>query len=490
MAFLYYFEREFIVKRNQKGLIPMNNNSRRVYIFSALIMLVFYMFIAFCVPYCHDDWEWGIQAGMNQWLNATLNSRYVGSFFVIVMTRSQLLKTLIIGFTLFSIPLLIDRIAGKELNVKRYIISNFLLLFIPKEMWQQTHGWVSAFANYVISVALTFFLILVLERTKEGRTGAYWFLLPLAVAIGLFHENLTVYIVGVIVVFTIYCWIRSRRINAFHIAMTLFAIIGCLIMFSNSVYDSLIDEGVALGGVRALSFDLDSGILGMAHETLKRFFTRIFPEMFFRYPTAAVVSTGMLVWETLHSKRSVFKIILSAIAIALCVVVCIVPNGAVCCTPISICLFILDIVLIVQAGGENVGKKLMLLLSVPAVLLPLAVTTEFGPRLCYLPYMMLVAVGVCAMPTLSARFEQTIGAVFTVVLTVCVVFYIGIYTQIFSVTIDRAVAVSTAVESGASEVVMKKDPYKYWWGRNCGKERIVFFKEFYGIPENVTVIFE
>ena len=470
--------------------MPMNNNSRRIYIFASLIMLVFYMFIAFCVPYCHDDWEWGIDAGINQWLNATLNSRYVGSFFVVIMTRSEFLKTLIIGLTLFFIPLLLDRIAGKELNVKRYIIANFLLLFIPQEMWQQTHGWVSAFANYVISVALTFFLILVLERTKDRRAGVCWFSLPLAVAVGLFHENLTVYIVGVMIIYTLYCGICSRRINAFHIMMTLCSILGFLIMFSNSVYDSLIDEGVALGGVRALSFDLDDGIWGMICQTLKRFFTRIFPEMFFRYPTATVVSTGMLVWEVLHSKRSVFKIILSVIAAALCVTVCVVPNGAACCTPISICLFILDIVLIVQAGGKNVGKKLMLLLSVPAILLPLAITTEFGPRLCYLPYMMLLAIGVCALPTLSYRFEQTIGAVFAVVLTVCVVFYIGIYTEICSVTIDRAVAVSTAVKNGANEVVMKKDPHKYWWGRNCGDERMVFFKEFYGIPENVTVIFE
>ena len=38
---------------------------------------------------------------------------------------------------------------------------------------------------------------------------------------------------------------------------------------------------------------------------------------------------------------------------------------------------------------------------------------------------------------------------------------------------------------------MKKDPTGYWWGRNpVSDERVVYFKEFYGIPRDMEVEFE
>ncbi len=116
----------------------MEINRRKAYLCAVFIMLAFYIFIGFCVPYCHDDWDWGLEIGMDRWIHATLNSRYVGSFFIIIMTRSEIIKTFVIGLTMFAIPLLIERLSCKNRSLKRYLISNFLLLFIPKLMWQQT----------------------------------------------------------------------------------------------------------------------------------------------------------------------------------------------------------------------------------------------------------------------------------------------------------------------------------------------------------------
>ena len=78
----------------------------------------------------------------------------------------------------------------------------------------------------------------------------------------------------------------------------------------------------------------------------------------------------------------------------------------------------------------------------------------------------------------------------SVALCLLMAFYGNIYFQIRSVTVARAEAVAVAIENGHDTVIMKKDPHKYWWGRNCGVERMAYFKEFYGIPEQMTVIFE
>ena len=48
--------------------------------------LVFYVWLAAQIPYCHDDWDWGLQIGIQQLLTANLNSRYVGNFIEVVLT--------------------------------------------------------------------------------------------------------------------------------------------------------------------------------------------------------------------------------------------------------------------------------------------------------------------------------------------------------------------------------------------------------------------
>lgn len=238
----------------------MTKTMHKLNIASQLVILLFYIFIAFCVPYCHDDWDWGLDVGITQWLHATLNSRYAGNFFVIIMTRSELVKTAVLALTMFLIPLLICRICDRQRSLAKYLFANALMLIIPQFMWQQTFGWVSGFANFVVPAALTLFLVLIMERSIHSSRGLYWLCLPLAVAEGLFSENLTLYALAAFLIFTVVCAIKTKRVNVFHIAMTASAAVSCVIMFSNSIYDALLSDGRALGGIRELVIDLDSGL--------------------------------------------------------------------------------------------------------------------------------------------------------------------------------------------------------------------------------------
>lgn len=38
------------------------------------------LWMAWNVPYTHDDWDWGLPVGMEWWLTGALNNRYMGSF--------------------------------------------------------------------------------------------------------------------------------------------------------------------------------------------------------------------------------------------------------------------------------------------------------------------------------------------------------------------------------------------------------------------------
>ena len=77
------------------------------------LLLAGWLYIAWNVPYTHDDWDWGLPEGLERWLSGTLNNRYAGTFFVLAMTRSQLVKTAVMGGSMFLISLLLGRLAGR-----------------------------------------------------------------------------------------------------------------------------------------------------------------------------------------------------------------------------------------------------------------------------------------------------------------------------------------------------------------------------------------
>lgn len=71
------------------------------------VMLAFYLFLAWSTPYSAiDDLEWGLDVGVHWLRDGSLNSRYVGNFFAVIMCRSPLVKTLILGLSTFFIPVL------------------------------------------------------------------------------------------------------------------------------------------------------------------------------------------------------------------------------------------------------------------------------------------------------------------------------------------------------------------------------------------------
>lgn len=461
-------------------------------IFRAAIfsVLCFYAYVAFCVPYCHDDWDWGLSAGLDQWLNAVYNSRYAGSFFVVAMTRSELFKTAAMALTMLSIPVMLVKLSGLREKTSGFIIANVLMLIMPRLMWQQTYGWVSAFAGYVVPAPLLLFLIMIMERSTEEAPREYWLCLPLAAALCLFSENLTVYALFACVAFTALCAVKTKRLNPFHLAMTAALAAGALIMFSSPMYDELMASGTAVNGVRRLTVNQGAELGEYVLVWGKRFFTVLLPTVFYHSPIAPACASAALTAAALKRKTTAFAILLSLITAALNVCIIMGIRGALLWAgPVALLLCMFGLIII---SGDGVGKKLFFLLSVPAVMLPLVVADEMGPRLAFLPYVFFMCLALCSVPEPEKQsVKAPVLAVSVTALALCAVFYAGIYARIRAVTVDRERAINFAVEHGDSSVLMKKDPTRYWWGRNpVSDERVVYFKEFYGIPRDMEVEFE
>ncbi len=91
-----------------------------------LIAILCYLF-----PYTGDDWAWGSKIGvdrLNNWFE-NYNGRYVGNLIVLAMTRSNLLKAVIMSFCLTGIVALCEYIFKKKMG---FYVSCVALVLIPK----------------------------------------------------------------------------------------------------------------------------------------------------------------------------------------------------------------------------------------------------------------------------------------------------------------------------------------------------------------------
>ena len=87
---------------------------RRITLTVLALLLAFWLFVAWSIPYSPiDDFQWGMEDGLRWWLGGLLNGRYVGNFFTVVMCRFPPVKTLMMGGGMFLIPVLTAVLAAR-----------------------------------------------------------------------------------------------------------------------------------------------------------------------------------------------------------------------------------------------------------------------------------------------------------------------------------------------------------------------------------------
>lgn len=231
-----------------------------------LLFLAFWLYIAWCVPYCHDDWDWGLEMGLERWLSAAQNNRYAGNLFIVLMSRSVWVKALIMGGGMFLIPLLMTLLVTPGEDARRpflpcFLAANFIMLLLPNEIWKQSYGWASGFANYGVSTVFFLLWLLLLRRAflrEPEDWGKALAILPVYTALlALFLENLAVIDLCLAICLLLFALVTGRG-RAIALGVLFGAVVGCVLMFRNPLYDSLATSGEALSGIRTFSFSLDS----------------------------------------------------------------------------------------------------------------------------------------------------------------------------------------------------------------------------------------
>lgn len=257
----------------------------RNYLFIALI-IVFYFTIAHTTIFLLDDFAWGTSTGLARMASnfENYNGRYFGNYTIIAMTRSYLAQIMIPIIINSGIILLIYKIFDKIINLP---IIMFFVLMLPFEIYRQTYGFMSGFANYNTAV---FFILAVIYLVKKDTTDTInlIFLFGAGFTVQLILENVSAINIILISTFLLYSLLKKENLVK---SITLFVsnLLGTILMFSNLAYTSN---------------DTARGLSNIDLSTIPQTFLTEWSELFFKNNIALIILLSLGIY--LISKKNVF----------------------------------------------------------------------------------------------------------------------------------------------------------------------------------------
>jgi len=465
------------------------------------VLLCSYFWIAWRVPYTHDDWDWGLPVGLERWLTGELNNRYVGTFFVLVMTRFPWIKTLILGGGIFLVPHLAVGLVCVDPNrrLSMELLAHGLMLSIPIMTWRQTYGWVSAFANYVVGAVWMLLILTLLKKTFSGQRKWAVLLFPLSLTGQLFVENLSVFMVILTAGAAGYA-VKCRRGRAGALAALAGALTGLVLMFYNPLYSDLVHTGTAVAGLRNLVFPVGAGMGEIVLSIVECGFKIILPGLIDAHP----VLWGAVILACLirGAMRKLPWFVLAPAGIFSAAYLCLtlhnvwqqVEGGPVYpeswLRTIGASVLLALIIAALWTDREVRWPGLLFLGAALVLVAPFSAISGYGPRCCYpsLACLLLLALLLVRDIPLSLWHKIGIGLFCLGVL----LYHLYVYSVIGRCEALRASLLREAVEQGAQSVTMPMESASTYYMRNlcpATAERAGYFRQFYGLPEDLQLVF-
>ena len=212
------------------------------YMILTLLLIVFF----FAVPYTDDDLRWGSEIGMRRLYKAFdgYGGRYFGYLIVMVLTRSQIIKSVFMGAVTTGIVYLMEKLSGMK---EAFFVTLAAIILMPLAMFNNTIAWVSGFSNYMTSICGTLLFVYQLytafgepEDQRLCLKKEHWLKIPALGILGfcnvLIVEHFTLLNLALCFVGIAYILIDRKRVYASHLTYAFCALAGTVLMFSNSAY--------------------------------------------------------------------------------------------------------------------------------------------------------------------------------------------------------------------------------------------------------------
>lgn len=476
-----------------------------------IYILIFISFIVLCFmfPYSQDDWDWGTKYGIERLNNlfSNYNGRWAGNLLVIALTRSNILKTIVMASFLTGIIYFLNDIIKSEKKSTIWL-SYLLILATPYQVLRQGIVWTAGFSNYTTSI---FFILLFVKLSKdlfEGKELKYSKrFIPLFALLGfincLFMENITIYLVCLSIFILIYSYKKIRKVQCVHIAYFIGIICGTILMFSNSAYRT-----VAAGDDFYRTVDTN-----VVSRSVNNYFDIISNDLVFNNHILNIILAiliSIIIFMVIKNKKEkklvkrlgdIILFIVISFTLYSCVTRLMNINLLLKYTKYfnGIFAFIYCISLIFFSiffiKKDNVKKRLLFILfSIVIMTGPLLIVTPIGSRN-FLPtyilfiWFLLELLCYILSSKKTIEIEKYITKVFICMSFVLYIYLFGIYGYIYKTNIERLNYIEKNKDK--SEILVPRLPYQnYMWRGDPNLEVFVDrFKTYYKIDKDTKITY-
>lgn len=467
-------------------------------------------FIMFCVvcyffPYSGDDWAWGTEIGtyrLDVWFYK-YNGRYLGNLLVLIMTRSVLIKTLVMSVTLTGIVFCFEKLAKSKWG---YYLALVSIVIMPRAIFRQGIVWSSGFSNYAVGVVFSLIYVVYVYKMlgeteeKQSITGAISMLFVGFLG-ALLMENLTIYNMVLSVGVLLFVFFTRKKVYIQHVSYFIGTLIGTIYMFANGAYSAVANSEDIYRTV---------GEGGILHKIKENYLTIIYKDFFLNNIAInlfiAVVlfliiyefkKKGMLT-KPLVVAYSVFSIYTAYSALSSLKIDVAAREGVLAYFEGA---FTIVAIVALAACAVIIGKKvdrlwnaLFWIASIACLVAPLFVVEPIGDRNFLTTYFMFVGFIVELLLVLIKLNKDIVSfKYFAFVGKIVAIAGFGFYLLIFAnasyVESERLAKIDAAVKAGKTKVSIRHLPYEafIWTGSPEEEPWIERYKKFYNIPENIKI---
>lgn len=472
--------------------------------------------LCYLFPYTGDDWAWGSAIGLKRlasWFEG-YNGRYISNLIVLALTRSRILRAIVMSITFTGIIYCVERITQRSWAFTMGLLG-FLLL--PRLIFRQTVSWTSGFANYSTSALLTliYFVYLNEHQPEESCTCSFvtgLFLAILGICNTLIIEFLTVYHVVMSVSLFFISFKINKKIRTDYLIYMICCISGAAYMFSNSVFHEITVNPNGYFHVAEK---------GMIYQGLKNYFGMIYHQGFFnnwfinitlysvcfllfsQFKKTHPEYTKMRVLNTCMIIMSVF-LIWSLITLILCGYSYIdydhLPKVGLEGGITFINLIATSVITLFTTYKDGLNKKIAFLwISFILMIAPLFEVSPIGCRCFFTSYFVLILIICEAVKCISdipaiymEKFRKYYTVLSLMLVTGSTALYFGIYGTIYHAEQQRVQNIHNAIAFDSESVELSTLPYDDWlWGAALIEDNSSLeyrCRLFYGIPDDMDLI--
>lgn len=503
----YLLSKLFVFNANKNITNGKLLNKENIY---NILMFIILTVICYFFPYTHDDWAWGSQIGIDR-LNCLFynyNGRWLGNLLVMLLTRSRILRTLVVSMTLTLIIYMIGKNVKFQNKCSKYILI-ILMLLMPVNIIAQSIAWTSGFSNYVIPVLIVLFIMYLnrnIFQDEEITIRKRWILplLILGFCCSLFMEHMTIYNVLFSISIVAYVLIAKRKLIFPNLFYMIGSISGAVLMFSNGAYHAIansedsyrtIEQGNIIIRTINTYFDTFYKLFIQNNLILNIFICMIFLYIIFKFLQINKERINKIKKIILYIATLVFATFIS------CVLFKNIAGNSYLTTyekinkyyeGIITILYYISMLVVVFICVENKKRKCRLLfelISVGLIAAPLLIVTPIGPR-CFLPtYVFFAMFAIDCFDYYFSEDKNSMFKIFKVISIILITFFLFIYGQIYRIDNKRIKYIHK--HNSDKVLTLPKLPYEnYMQGGNPVNDTFNDrFKLFYKINKDRTIKF-